>query len=243
MKDVIHYGLVLFIIASIAGVGLYGVNEMTKDRIAEASRATLAAGQRIAFPEAASFSDAQSFPVNGSEGTYFDVYDKDGTLIGYEVVYAVQGYQSQVKVLTGLRLDGHISGIRVLSQAETPGLGAEVEAVPSTKTLWSAIGDLLGGARAAPEEAAPQIPTFQAQFTGKTLDQLVVVKQPTEENIEAISGATITSAAVVKAVREPAEAFLAWIKQRETRGQRPEVRSQSTVSESRRQPTEAAYAD
>ena len=178
MKDVIHYGLVLFIIASIAGVGLYGVNEMTKERIAEASRATLAAGQRIAFPEAASFSDAQSFTVNGGKGTYFGVYDKDGTLIGYEVVYAVQGYQSQVKVLTGLRLDGHISGIRVLSQAETPGLGAEVEAVPSTKTLWNAIGGLFGGARVAPEEAAPQIPTFQAQFTGKTLDQLVVVKQP-----------------------------------------------------------------
>jgi electron transport complex protein RnfG len=54
------------------------------------------------------------------------------------------------------------------------------------------------------------LPPFQTQFANKRVADLVVVKSKTADNIEAISGATITSAAVTKAVREPVEAFLAW---------------------------------
>jgi electron transport complex protein RnfG len=216
MKDVIHYGFVLLVIAALAGVGLYGVNELTKERLAEAQRAALASGQQRAFPAATSFSDAKSFPMHGKYVTYFEVYDRNGELIGYELVYAVQGYQSQIKVLTGLYADGRLSGICVLSQAETPGLGAEIEAVPSTETLWSAIAGLFARDTQSAEAAPTQVPAFQAQFAGKTLDQLVVVKQKTDTNIEAISGATITSDAVVKAVREPVEAFLEWKKSEAT---------------------------
>jgi electron transport complex protein RnfG len=210
MKEIIHYGIVLFVIAAIAGVGLYGVNELTRDRIAAAARAALAEGQRIAFPGAATFSEAKSFPLDDKDVTYYDAYDADQDVIGYAIVYAVQGYQSQIRVLTGLYPSGRVSGIRVLSQAETPGLGAEIEAVPSTKTLWSVLAGLFRKHAPTPGTGAVMLPAFQMQFAGKTLDQLVVVKQPTTKNIEAISGATITSDAVVKAVREPAEAFLKW---------------------------------
>jgi electron transport complex protein RnfG len=207
MKEIIHYAIVLLIIAGTAGIGLHGVNELTRDKIAAANRAKLIEGQKIAYPGADSFSDPKDFTVNNKSAQYFEVYDADKNVIGYELLYAVQGYQSLVKVLTGITPDGTIKAIRVLEQAETPGLGAEVEAVPSSETVWQAIAGIFTKKEA--EEKETPIPAFQAQFAGKTVDQLKVVKEKTGQYIEAISGATITSDAVTKAVREPIKAFMA----------------------------------
>ena len=203
MKNIIHYALVLFIIAGTAGLGLYGVNAATRARIEASGRAALAEGQRIAFPGADKFSNAKTFPVNGKDATYYEVYDASGKCIGYELLYSVQGYQSQIKVLTGITPDGTVKAIKILSQAETPGLGAEVDAVPSSETLWQKVS----GGRAPVTEGAA-IPAFQAQYAGKTLGSLKVVKEKTDKYVEAISGATITSDTVTKAVKEPLEAFL-----------------------------------
>ncbi len=211
MKEFIHYALVLMIIAGVAGVSLHGVNQLTKDKITQQEREKLLAGQNIAYPGAASFSAAKEFSVKGKPATYYEVLDAQNAVIGYELQYAVQGYQSQVTVLTGIEPGGTIKAIRVLGQAETPGLGAEVEAIPTSETLWQAIGGLFSKKKEVKTETP--IPAFQAQFAGKKLDQLKVVKEKTTENIEAISGATITSDAVTRAVREPIEAFLALQKQ------------------------------
>jgi len=206
MKEILHYALVLLIIAGAAGVGLHAVNAMTKDKIAAANKAKLIEGQKIAYPGADSFSDAKDFSVNGKQAQYFEVLDSDKKVIGYELLYAVQGYQSQVKVLTGITPDGTIKAIRVLEQAETPGLGAEVDTVPSSETLWQAIAGLFSGKKEESKEVP--VPAFQAQFSGKTSQQLKVVKGKSDQYIEAISGATITSDAVAKAVREPIDAFI-----------------------------------
>lgn len=208
MKQMVHYALVLLILGGTAGVGLYGVNNLTSERIAEAMKRNLTEGQKQLFPAAASFDGPLSFPLSSDSGTYYKVLGADNTVIGYELDGAVQGYQSKVRVLTGLTTNGVITGIKVLEQAETPGLGAEVQAVPSTRTLWSALAGLFS--EAEKESAAALLPPFQAQFAGKDLGGLAVVKQKNPGKIEAISGATITSEAVTRAVREPLEAFLAW---------------------------------
>lgn len=214
MKKMLHYATVLLVISGVAGGGLHFVNELTRERIAAAQRKNLTEGQQLLLPAAARFSAEKTFPCNGREVIYYEAYDATGAVIGYELDYAVQGYQSQIRVLSAVGPDGVVRGIKVLSQAETPGLGAEVEAVPSSKSLWQALAGLFRPA--APATTAAQVPPFQAQFAGKRVADLLVVKTKTAANIEAISGATITSAAVTKAVREPVEAFLAW---RAARGQ------------------------
>ncbi len=208
MKKMLHYAVVLLVISSVAGVGLYVVNELTRDKIAAAQRKSLTEGQQLLMPDAARFSAEMTFPLNGKAVVYYEAIDAAGTIIGYEVDYAVQGYQSQVRVLSAIGTNGMLRGIKVLSQAETPGLGAEVEAVPSTKSLWQAIAGLFRPA--APAAAHVQLPPFQTQFANKIVTDLVVTKTKAPTGIEAISGATITSAAVTKAVREPVAAFLAW---------------------------------
>ncbi len=206
MKQILHYGLVLFIIAGAAGMGLYGVNAATAEKVKESERKALAEGQKFAFPEGISFSKPKTFKVYGKNETYYEVFDKDKKVIGYELLYSVQGYQSIIKVLSGITLDGKIRAIKILSQAETPGLGAEVDAIPSSETLCQVVGGWFGIKK--PEKEPQFVPAFQAQFNNKNIKDLKVVKIKTDKNIEAVSGSTITSKSVARAVREPAEVFV-----------------------------------
>ena len=205
MKTILHYGLVLLIIAGVAGVGLSFVDNLTKGPIAEAQSKRLEEGQKLAFPSASSFGELKKLEIDGKTIEYYEVFDESKNVIGYELLYSVGGYQSRIKVLTGIEPDGKVVAIRVLEQAETPGLGAEVDALPSNKSLLCAIVSLFSP---EPEKEESNIPWFQAQFSGKTPEDLVVVKAKDPKHITALSGATITSTAVTKAVKEPIELFL-----------------------------------
>ena len=206
MKTILHYGLVLLIIAGVAGVGLSLVDRITKEPIQAAQAKRLEEGQKLAFPSASSFGELKKVETEGKTISYYEVFDESKNVIGYELLYQVGGYQSQIKVLSGIEPDGKVVAIRVLEQAETPGLGAEVDALPSNDTILSAIKGLFSSKEEKSEES--QIPWFQAQFSGKTPEDLIVVKTKDPKHITALSGATITSTAVTKAVKEPIELFL-----------------------------------
>ncbi len=205
MKTILHYGLVLLIIAGVAGVGLSLVDRITKEPIKAAQNKRLEEGQKLAFPGASSFGELKTFETEGKAVSYYEVFDESQKVIGYELLYQVGGYQSQIKVLTGIEPDGKVVAIRVLEQAETPGLGAEVDALPSNQSLLCAFVSLFSP---EPEKEESNIPWFQAQFSGKTPEDLIVVKTKDPKHITALSGATITSTAVTKAVKEPIELFL-----------------------------------
>ena len=53
-------------------------------------------------------------------------------------------------------------------------------------------------------------PKFSNQFIGKKAEDLEVVKVPTDKNIQALTGATITSRAVTKGIREAVEEVTAY---------------------------------
>ncbi len=101
----------------------------------------------------------------------------------------------------GVDPEGAVTGIEITEQKETPGLGSKAVEVPSTRTFWEAIvgrGDT----------AEPGRPWFEAQFAGKILQDLKVVTGKTDIEIQALTGATITSRAVTEAVRASLESFL-----------------------------------
>ena len=95
-------------------------------------------------------------------------------LIAYIASTAGKGYSSYVQCLVALDRDLRITGVSVLGHKETPGLGDQI-----IEEEW-----------------------FLEQFKGKSLDQVVLVKKETEENIQAISGATISSRAVTNGVKD-----------------------------------------
>ena len=102
---------------------------------------------------------------------------KDGTPAGWVVKTKGQGYADKIELLVGMDADaGKVTGLFILDQKETPGLGNKIV-----------------------EEA------WRAQYSNKeTTTPFKVVKQGKGgvNEIDAISGATISSKAVTKFVNQ-----------------------------------------
>jgi Na+-translocating ferredoxin:NAD+ oxidoreductase subunit G len=115
--------------------------------------------------------------TSGGRGAVYRVHRarRDGRLAGWVVQTAGQGYADRIEVLVGLSPDAAaITGLFVLDQKETPGLGAKITAAP-----------------------------WRAQYVGKSSAvPLEVVKGGGAggSRIDAITGATISSRAVVDIV-------------------------------------------
>lgn len=117
----------------------------------------------------------------------------DGRVVAYIASGEASGYSSVVRVMVGVRAeDLSIIRIVVLSQAETPGLGANVAEQKSNFTLWE---KLFGPSKAGKTEQL--INPFLDQFSGKKPEQF--------GQVQAITAATITSNATKAAARQAIE--------------------------------------
>lgn len=96
---------------------------------------------------------------------------------------APDGYSGDIKLLVGIRYAGDIAGVRVLSHKETPGLG---DAIEERRSNWI------------------------EQFTGRSLKNPAVEVWKVRRDrgqFDQLTGATISSRAVVKAVRKTLEYY------------------------------------
>ncbi|MDI6601124.1 MAG: RnfABCDGE type electron transport complex subunit G [Thermoanaerobacteraceae bacterium] len=188
VKDIIVTGLILLLIAGVAGVALGYVNAITKGPIAEQNKIAEDQAKMAAFPEAKEFApmDASEWEplLEGEEKEIVKTVDmaKDnGNVLGFVIKVAPQGYGGPVETIVGITKDGKLTGINIVNHSETPGLGAKA-----------------------------QDPEWQGQFKGKTADmELKLVKRPVSspEEVEALTGATITSTAVTNGVQTAIETF------------------------------------
>ena len=99
--------------------------------------------------------------------------DASGSLLGYVItVTTKEGYGGDIQFAVGVRLDGTVNGMSILDIAETAGLGMRAEDV------------------------------LKPQFAGKQTDKFEYTKSgaTSENQIDAISGATITTNAVTNGV-------------------------------------------
>ena len=110
---------------------------------------------------------------------------------------AAQGYSSKVRVLVGVNADQELAirKVVVISQQETPGLGANISETRSKWTLWQKIGHEVG--LSGEGQIEQRYNKFLDQFEGKTIRRL--------DEVDAITAATITSDAVKSAVRRAVE--------------------------------------
>ena len=197
-KDsIIKLGLVLMVICFVAGTALAVTYRLTKVKIEEQSQAQQLNALKVVLPQAAEFSE----PKSGVDIEYYEGLDKEQRVVGYAFIGKAKGYSSTINVVVGIDPEGTITGIKITEQKETPGLGTKAVEVPVTRTFWQAILGQ-GGSE------APRRPWFEEQFTGKILKDLKVITGKTDTEIQALTGATITSKAVTKAVRESIEKFM-----------------------------------
>lgn len=196
----------LAVIAAIASFGLSAVYNATHEiteayRVQEqenARREVLPGAENAVFERTETDTELQGQPF-----VYYTAYETEAKddVIGWTFTAYGKGYSSTIQTIVGVVPDGSISGIKIVFQQETPGLGAKVTEVASENTLWA----MLSG-NAVDESGAR--PWFQEQFDGTTGDDLVVVKSEGAEGIVAITGATISSEAVTGSVREGLEHLL-----------------------------------
>ena len=179
MKEIIKLGLILLLVCVIAAIALAVTNEFTKDQIALQRNLANEEARKNILPSADSFKAidenklSEIMSKNKSVAEVFQGYKGD-SVVGYTFKSLPSGYGGTVEIMTGIDLDGKVTGVRIGSHQETPGLGANAA-----------------------------LPEFYSQYENKSVDSEIEVSkvEPTKENqIQAISGATITSDAVTAGV-------------------------------------------
>ncbi len=184
-----------------AGVGLlyWRMQDEIEAKAQSVFRETLA----LVLGEAEGYDVVGHYPAGTPEEQ--KVYlSRAGPVPLYAAVGTAKGYSSVIKVLVSVQgrapgapvgPDPRIRAVAVVASQETPGLGENIKAVEKDVSLW---GKLAG---AEPADGPPKRPWFQEQFSGLRLSDLPA-ELPAAGQVEAITGATITSNAAVRAVRE-----------------------------------------
>ncbi|MFH0827639.1 MAG: RnfABCDGE type electron transport complex subunit G [Candidatus Omnitrophota bacterium] len=180
----LKYGVILGLICLIAAGLLATANVLTKPRIAAEAEKEISASLQEVLPEARNFE-----PIKfQNEIIYYKGFDKNNSLAGLAFIARGKGYSSVIETMAGMKPDGTITAVKVLSQSETPGLGSRICEIEDNTTIF----DALKGKR--PDASLK--PWFQQQFSNKKNNEI--------DGINAITGATISSRAVINAVKTKA---------------------------------------
>lgn len=184
MKEILKLGLILLLISAIAATLLAFTNEMTKDVIQEQRDLTSQKARMEVLPSATDFEEITGSDLEALmaiDPTFAEAYKglADGAVVGYVFKTLPGAFGGPIEIITGISTDGTITGVRMGSHNETPGLGAKAKDEP-----------------------------FYGQYTGQAATALEVSKtEAGEGKILAISGATITSDGVTDGVNVAVKAF------------------------------------
>lgn len=186
IKKIIKDTLALVVIALVAVLCLAVVYALTKGPIADAEQNEKFEAYREVCAEAASFDDENIAPETGVEADVrvdeiHVARNGDGDPVGAVMLVTTnQGYGGNITISMCVKNDGSLGGVRVISMNETPGLGAKC-----TDSAWI------------------------SQFAGIKADKVGYTKDgnAAENEIDAITGATYTTEAIVGAVNVGLDCF------------------------------------
>ena len=184
-KDMFKLGLNLLIISAVAALLLALTNSVTASTIAQRNEQANAEARKLVLESAQDFEEVKDVKTDNSKGVevseIYEAKDASGNTVGCTLKVLPSGYGGTIELMVGIdSAKGQVSGINVVSNSETAGLGAK-----STD------------------------PEFSDQYKGKPLEELSVLKNgtPGDTEIKAISGATITSTAVTNGVDAAIEVY------------------------------------
>ena len=178
MGELLKLSVILTLICSCAAFSLGLAYKQTKGPIAEQQRLKKIRALKAVFkgydiPANLPFVDLKiGNDKNGMDILRrFYLIQNNGEHAGLAFELSSQGYGGNIQLMAGVTFDGNISGIKVLNHSETPGLGANI----TTKE-------------------------FTSQFRGMSLDKTVWKDKKVGGDVDQVTGATISSSAVLEAV-------------------------------------------
>lgn len=184
MSKMIKDTAVLLVITLVSGLLLGLVYQITKEPIALQKEKAKQEAYREVFQTADSFEETELLPLDEqawadagfAQETIDEVMiakDASGAAVGYVItVTTKEGYGGDIRFTVGIADDGTVNGISLLEISETAGLGMRA-------------GEVL-----VPQFAGKNVESFEYSKTGASAD----------DQIDAISGATITTNAVTNGV-------------------------------------------
>lgn len=177
MRDFIKLPLMLFLIALIAGALLGVTNALTKEPIQRQNELALE-NARIQLFANNEFSEVADSPLIVDYENVQKIYmaKSGGQISGYIITLTTKGYGGDVLINVGVTTDGKLTGLIVGTNSETPGLGAKASEIK-----------------------------FSGQFAGKSNIELVKGEAVADNEVSAITAATITSQAIVDGVNQAIE--------------------------------------
>lgn len=182
-KDILIPTIALVLICGISTALLAATNEVTKEPIAQAEAQSQQDSMMSVSPEGTA--DYNEIDSGDDSVKCFEALDGNGNVIAYAISTGSKGYGGTIKVMTGINAeDGSIIAVNVYDNSdETPGLGAKTS-----------------------EEK------FSGQFGGNSSENRFTVSKDADKNpdctaVDAVTGATISSRAVVKAVNQALETY------------------------------------
>lgn len=171
----------LMAICLVCSALLAGVYALTAEPIAAAAAAKNEAAIKQVLPETAvTIEEERTVDLEGQKYAYNLAYDQVGNVVGCAINVAPVGFGGPIAIKVGFDINGVICNTKVLSQAETPGLGAKCVD-----------------------------PAFSDQFKGfNPAERKLAVKKDGGE-IDAITASTITSRAYADGLALAAKVFQA----------------------------------
>ena len=122
----INMTLCLLTICLVCSGLLAGVYALTKEPIDAAAKAKNEAAIKEVLPETAvTIEEERTVDFEGQTYAYNLAYDEKGEVVGCAINVAPVGFGGPVVIKVGFDRDGVVWNTKVLSQAETPGLGAK----------------------------------------------------------------------------------------------------------------------
>jgi electron transport complex protein RnfG len=185
MKDIAKLIIVLTVICAVSGSMMAVVNDMTKDRIREANERAKLEAMKSVLPEFDNnpVEDAKAISADGEDWTFFIAKQASQFVGAAFVSTSHKGYSGDIHVMVGVSAKNKILAIEILTpHKETPGLGARI-------TEYD----------------------FRCRFIDKDININETKWAVTKDggDIDQISAATISSRAVVEAVKQGLNVFIA----------------------------------
>ncbi|MBQ2917973.1 MAG: RnfABCDGE type electron transport complex subunit G [Bacteroidales bacterium] len=174
-----NMSLCLLVICLVCSALLAGVYALTKEPIDAAAKAKNEAAIKEVLPDVAvTIEEERTVDFEGATYTYNLAYDELGNTVGCAINVAPSGFGGPISIKVGFDINGVIWNTKVLSQAETPGLGAKcVE------------------------------PAFSDQFKGFDPAQKTLAVKKDGGDVDAITASTITSRAYAEGLALAAKVF------------------------------------
>lgn len=169
--------IALFVITVVSGGVLGFVYNLTKPAIQQADANKNLAAINEVLKGSAEIASTEVKVID--ELTYNLAYNADGQFIGAAIkTFSMNGFGGKVELMVGVLGNGNINKVSVLSQAETPGLGANMTNAK-----------------------------FIGQFDGKNPADYNLKVKKDGGDVDAITAATISSRAVTEAVKKATDGF------------------------------------